>query len=46
MPWWLAVDPINDFKYEEVQIDEYNAATIKKVADNTHPADSGYKKNG
>ena len=46
MPWWLAVDPINDFKYEEVQIDEYNAATIKKVADNTHPADSGYKKMG
>lgn len=46
MPWWLVVDPINDFKYEEVQIDEYNAATIKKVADNTHPADSGYKKMG
>ena len=46
MPWWLIVDPINDFKYEEVQIDDYNAATIKKVADNTHPADSGYKKMG
>ena len=46
IPYWLVVDPINDFKYEDVQIDDYNTATIKKVADNTHPADSGYKKMG
>lgn len=46
MPWWLVVDSINDFKYEDVQIDDYNTTTIKKVADSTHPADSGYKKMG
>lgn len=46
IPYWLVVDPINDFKYEDVQIDDYNTTTIKKVADNTHPADSGYKKMG
>lgn len=46
MPWWLVVDPINDFKYEDVPIDDYNQTIIRKVADNTHPADSGYKKMG
>lgn len=46
IPYWLVVDPINDFKYEDVQIDDYNTATIKKVADSTHPAESGYKKMG
>ena len=46
MPWWLVVDPINDFKYEDVPIDDYNQTIIRKVADNTHPSDSGYKKMG
>lgn len=46
MPWWLVVDPINDFKYEDVPIDDYNQTIIRKVADNTHPAESGYKKMG
>lgn len=46
IPYWLVVDPINDFKYEDVQIDDYNTTTIKKVADSTHPANSGYKKMG
>ncbi|OQQ79550.1 SGNH/GDSL hydrolase family protein, partial [Ligilactobacillus salivarius] len=46
IPYGLVVDPINDFKYDDVPIDEYNQTIIKKVADNTHPADSGYKKMG
>lgn len=46
IPYWYVVDPINDFKYKEVQIDEYNATTITRIDDSTHPADSGYMKMG
>lgn len=46
IPYSLVVDPINDFKFENVQIDEYNSEIIKKVSDNTHPANSGYIKMG
>lgn len=46
IPYALVVDPINDFKYDDVPIDEYNQTIIKKVADSTHPAESGYKKMG
>lgn len=46
LPYWLAVDPINDFTYEEVAVDDYNSKVIEKVADNTHPAISGYTKMG
>ena len=45
-PYSLIIDPINDFKYKEESIDDYNTTTIKRVDDNTHPADSGYKKMG
>lgn len=46
IPYWYVVDPINDFKYKEAQIDEYNATTITRIDDSTHPADSGYMKMG
>lgn len=45
-PYSLIIDPVNDFKYKEEALDDYNATTVKRVADNTHPADSGYKKMG
>lgn len=45
-PYSLIIDPVNDFKYKEEALDDYNATTVKRVDDNTHPADSGYKKMG
>lgn len=45
-PYSLIIDPVNDFKYKEENLDDYNTTTTKRVADNTHPADSGYKKMG
>lgn len=46
IPYFLVLDPINDFTYEQVAIDDYNSKIIDKVADNTHPANSGYQKMG
>lgn len=45
-PYSLIIDPVNDFKYKEEALDDYNSITVKRVDDNTHPADSGYKKMG
>lgn len=45
-PYSLIIDPINDFKYKEEALDTYNTTIVKRVDDNTHPADSGYKKMG